>query len=292
MADSGPQAFFVGYLPAPARTVRLMRVIALALCIAAVVIALAIATLRRSPGRGTWDDATKRTFTGVITASPFPALHLTEPAGDLPVGTALLLVEEGKFGARRAIDLNGKRSRVQGFLLQRDQLAMIELAPEPDALASITDASPATAPTISEASSTIELTGEIVDIKCYIGAMKPGDGIVHRPCAIRCIDGGIPPVLISRGLDGAVIATIVTAADGSPLTPDQHRLIGLPVHLRGTLTTLGTLRTLRLSAIELADRRTLIRPFSETSAFCVSMVSRHDASAPIRLSATRTTRAH
>lgn len=289
MAEARHDEFFVGYLPAPARTVRLMRVIAVALCIAAVIIAIAIATLRRPPGRGTWDDATKRTFTGVITASPFPALHLTEPAGDLPVGTALLLVDEGKFGARRAIDLRGKRSRVQGFLLQRDKLAMIELAPDPEALASITDTLPAPAPEPSEASNAIELTGEIVDIKCFIGAMKPGDGLVHRPCAIRCIDGGIPPVLISRSLDGAVIATIVTAADGSPLTPDQHRLIGLPVHLRGTLTTLGTLRTLRLSAIELADRRTLIRPFSETSAFCVSMVSRSD---PTNLSPSLATRAH
>lgn len=271
MADTPQPDFFVGYLPTPPRTARRMRIIAIALCIASIIAAIAITTLRRNPGRGTWDDSTKRTFTGIITTSPFPSLHLTEAAGDLPIGTALLLVEEGKFGARRAVAFDGKRSRVQGFLLQRDQLAMIELTPELDALVHITDTSPATTPATIEASGSIELTGEIVDIKCYIGAMKPGDGLVHRPCAILCISGGIPPVLISRDAAGSPIATIITAADGSPLSPQQQRLIGLPVRLRGTLSTLGTLRTLRLSAIELIEGRAMNLPISETNAFCLSM---------------------
>jgi len=38
-------------------------------------------------------------------------------------------------------------------------------------------------------------TGEIIDPKCYFGVMKPGEGKIHKSCAIRCISGGIPPIL-------------------------------------------------------------------------------------------------
>ena len=39
------------------------------------------------------------------------------------------------------------------------------------------------------------LKGEIYDPKCAFGAMKPGFGKPHRSCAIRCISGGVPPIL-------------------------------------------------------------------------------------------------
>ena len=42
------------------------------------------------------------------------------------------------------------------------------------------------------------LRGEIVDSKCYLGAMKPGDQKTHKACATLCIRGGIPPVLVER----------------------------------------------------------------------------------------------
>ncbi len=39
------------------------------------------------------------------------------------------------------------------------------------------------------------ITGEIIDPKCYFGAMNPGYGKPHLSCAVRCIAGGIMPVL-------------------------------------------------------------------------------------------------
>ena len=40
--------------------------------------------------------------------------------------------------------------------------------------------------------------GEIVDSKCFLGVMNPGRLTPHRACAIRCISGGVPPVLLVR----------------------------------------------------------------------------------------------
>jgi hypothetical protein len=31
-----------------------------------------------------------------------------------------------------------------------------------------------------------DLVGEIVDSKCYLGNMNPGNGKVRRDCAVRC----------------------------------------------------------------------------------------------------------
>ena len=49
---------------------------------------------------------------------------------------------------------------------------------------------------------TVQLTGEIVDSKCYFGVMNPGNGKVHRDCAARCISGGVPPAFLVRDASG------------------------------------------------------------------------------------------
>ena len=55
-------------------------------------------------------------------------------------------------------------------------------------------------PMLLKEGSTRDISGEIVDPKCYFGVMKPGEGKPHRSCAIRCIAGGIPPVFHVNGL--------------------------------------------------------------------------------------------
>jgi hypothetical protein len=54
-----------------------------------------------------------------------------------------------------------------------------------------------------------ELTGELVDSKCYFGVMNPGQGKVHRDCAVRCLSGGIPPALLVRDADGTAMTVLV-----------------------------------------------------------------------------------
>jgi hypothetical protein len=46
------------------------------------------------------------------------------------------------------------------------------------------------------------LVGEIVDSKCYLGIMNPGETNPHRECAALCIRGGIPPLIIAHDADG------------------------------------------------------------------------------------------
>ena len=77
----------------------------------------------------------------------------------------------------------------------------------------------------------VQLTGEIVDSKCYFGVMNPGAGKVHRDCAVRCISGGVPPAFLVRDGGGST-ATLLLANWKRELL--EH--IAEPVTIRGRLS--------------------------------------------------------
>ena len=76
----------------------------------------------------------------------------------------------------------------------------------------------------------MSLTGEIVDSKCYFGVMNPGNGKVHRDCAVRCISGGIPPAFLVRDVSGRIEALLLANWKRELL---DH--IAEPVTIRGRL---------------------------------------------------------
>lgn len=78
------------------------------------------------------------------------------------------------------------------------------------------------------------ITGEIIDPKCYFGAMNPGYGQVHQSCAVRCISGGIMP-LIKYKLNGRDKYAILVGKKGEPVNNLILDKIGLPVMIKGQL---------------------------------------------------------
>jgi hypothetical protein len=86
------------------------------------------------------------------------------------------------------------------------------------------------------------LAGEIVDYKCFLGAMKPGDGKTHKACAALCISGGIPPMLVSFDERGTRTYTVLVLDQGR--TPDLAEAAGEPVRVSGRLEVKGGLRVL------------------------------------------------
>ena len=73
------------------------------------------------------------------------------------------------------------------------------------------------------------LAGEIVDSKCYLGVMNPGNGKVHRDCAARCLSGGIPPAFVVKDASG-VSKTLVLSNAGR-----LHEFVAEPVEISGRL---------------------------------------------------------
>ncbi|MFM9996870.1 MAG: hypothetical protein ACKVU4_13845 [Phycisphaerales bacterium] len=250
--------FYVGYLPVPARQRRFLWLIVPAILWALLAAAALIARSQPDPGNAVWDDATARTFTGVLIARPYPVV-LAEDAGDGAPG-ALLLVELGKFGpGPRAAPFDGQRVRVSGWLLHRDDRRMLELEPGDGALRALNGAEPTSpsAPPVPRWLGRVTLRGEIVDSKCYLGAMKPGHGRTHKECATLCIRGGIPPMLVTRNGRGRVTCYLLMDPSGGALDAAAWPMIADPVEVSGDLEQWGGGGGLYRLRVRAADIRRL-----------------------------------
>lgn len=142
-----------------------------------------------------------RDFSGVYFNKPQPLLVLNEQSLYKGFDPEALLVGYGKFGAISIMkevqatmgNLNGREIRIQGTLLYGDEKIAIQLTNGIDAIIGLS--SKRMFPVQQTQAKPIQLTGEIINPKCWFGTMKTAEGKVYKNCAIRSISGGIPPVL-------------------------------------------------------------------------------------------------
>ncbi len=238
--------FFVGWLTMPRSYSRFLLPVSCVLLAVAVLAGVVIALGQRSPGTGVWDD-NATTFTGVVSAEPYAMIRVSGETNGTP--RTVLLVNEGKFGAKdRVRPHDGKAVRVRGTLLSRDGRTMLELADGDEGLtaAELPEAEqralrrPAAKP-LGE----VTIRGELVDSKCYLGAMKPGGGRTHKGCAVLCLKGGIPPVFVAR--DDGDRLFLLTNAEGGPLSAAYFDLAADSIRLVGHLEEWGDLRVLKVA---------------------------------------------
>jgi hypothetical protein len=71
--------------------------------------------------------------------------------------------------------------------------------------------------------------GEIVDPKCFFGVMKPGEGKPHKDCAIRCILGGMPPVLKVMDNEGKQNYYLIVGPHGEKMNEAVRNYVAIPV---------------------------------------------------------------
>ena len=88
--------------------------------------------------------------------------------------------------------------------------------------------------------STVRLRGEIVDSKCYLGVMNPGNGKVHRDCAVRCISGGAPPAFVARDASGKTQVLLLVGSDGRALNREVLSFVAEPVEISGEVVRSGS----------------------------------------------------
>ena len=224
--------FYIGYIPtAPAPLARFLRSVIVILAALAVCVALLLLTAQRPFANSVFEYGKISTFAGMVEISPYPSL-LVERPGEIGNGekhSRYLLVAPGKHGADNIVGgLDAKRVRLQGQLIYRDGGTMIEV--QPRSITSLGDGSP----TINTKDlGVVTLTGEIVDSKCYLGVMNPGQGKVHRDCAARCLSGGIPPLFVA--LDSGEQYLLV-GPNGNRLERDNVKaFVAEPITVRGEM---------------------------------------------------------
>ena len=249
--SSASDEFYVGYLPTPIGVARFVGCIVPALLLLALAIAAGAAAVQQRPGRGDWDTSKLRRFEGVIATRPYPLLRM--PRSDGRVATVLIVVEGKYGGGKRAAAFDGQAVAVSGWLLQRDGRQMVELAPDSTAVeplpsGNVADALLRETRTLPQSFGEKTLRGEIVDTKCWLGAMKPGEGKTHKECATLCIAGGIPPSLVTRDSEGRAFWLLLTSRDGGRIGDTLLQFVGDFVETRGELVRDGDLWQLRIDA--------------------------------------------
>ena len=237
------EPFYVGYLSLSPELRRFFLKVVPVLVVAMIACGACIAAFQRDPGKGVWNQE-QATFEGIIHVSPYPLLLRAD-------GAAMLLVEEGKHGdtPRRAA-WDGRGVRVSGSVIHRDACALLEIASNPDAI----KADPRQVALMRDTFSAkrVSVRGEIIDPKCYAGAMKPGDAKPHKACAALCIRGGIPPMLAVAGSRGGTEYYLLCDADGGALKGAALETIakraGEMVETEGELSRLGDMNLLKVDA--------------------------------------------
>lgn len=225
MNEAEREEFYVGYLPtAPRHTGRRVRNLCFALLSVVVVVALLLIFGLQKLPLSVFEFGQSRAFAGIVQAKPYPTLLVRNGASL----AQYLLVAEGKHGANVA-NFDGQNVTLKGSRIYREGLTMIEV------VGGSVQAAPgaANAPLATEDLGTFTLVGEIVDSKCFLGVMNPGNTKVHRECAALCISGGIPPLFIARDAAGNQVALQLVSAHGAAVNQEVLGMVAEPVEITG-----------------------------------------------------------
>jgi len=207
---------------------------------------------QRGFSSGTFEFGNLKELEGIAYKQPFP--HLRIISGKDIHGNYnyqnIILLGYGKFGASGILDeietkvgkeLEQVVVKLSGTLIYNDGKTLFELTNKSDSYVShSTDLSEYQMdPLKTEQYGNVQLEGEIIDPKCYFGVMKPGEGKPHRSCAIRCISGGIPPILAVKNEKGESNYYVLLEENGEPINQQVLDFVAEPVNVSGKLESLG-----------------------------------------------------
>ena len=218
--------FYVGYAPqAPRNLGRWIIRISAALVIAGLAVG-GMLVLEQPPfATSNFEYGVYRDYTGVLEDWPYPILRTRDGS--------FLLVAPGKHGLN-AGSISGQQVRLEGSLISRAEGRMLEVKPESLQVIGPGEDAPAQSDL-----GTVTLRGEIVDTKCYLGVMNPGNGKVHRDCAARCISGGAPPAFVVTDAGGDPRVLLLTGSNGRRLNREVLDYVAEPLEIHGRLVRSG-----------------------------------------------------
>lgn len=233
------EEFYIGWMGnAPASIAKFVKKYLLLVLIVVVTLGVLLTMNQKKFSKANFEFGKTTVVKGIYISSPVP--HLLVPDGNTYV--VIPLVGYGKHGAEgvmnelerereRKSSLNGKEISLKGTLLYGDGKILMQVDKNDDPLVNESNVI-SEIPTVETDEGDVNLQGEIIDPKCYFGVMKPGEGKVHKDCAIRCILGGIPPVLKMTNGKGQNFYILLTGVNINEKVKD---FVATPSQLTGHL---------------------------------------------------------
>lgn len=228
--------FYIGWMTkAPKSFVKYVKIILLILFPVAFIVAFILASDQKKFSTANFEFGKTTEVKGFFYNDPVPMLKVFDKDS---MSITLPLVGYGKHGAETGImelekqkgtSLNGKEVTLKGTLIYGDGKILLQIDKNDDPIINIGRESAANRQQKDLGTQT--LRGEIIDPKCYFGVMKPGEGKVHRDCAIRCILGGIPPVLHVQNEKGESNYYLIVGPNGEKMNEVVQDIVGEPVSL-------------------------------------------------------------
>lgn len=243
MGSAQASDFYVGYGPGPtaaqAAFTKRNSTRAVLVCLAALAL---VAATQRELRDSRFEFGVVREFTGKVEMTPYPILRAARPGGGASVW---MLVAQGKHGADPLVSsLAGRAVTLRGSLIHQGERTMIEV--EPGSVTPLDAAASAAIPPVAiERLGRMTLRGEIVDSKCHLGVMNPGERRTHRACAKLCIRGGIPPMLWCENDKGEVRRLLLVDTEGRAVNDRVVELVGEPVEITGDVTRIDDILLLK-----------------------------------------------
>lgn len=228
--------FYIGWQPkAPGSFSKHVKKVLWILFPASLIIGYLLSDSQRKFSNASFEYGKLTEIKGVYTDKPVPMLKVFDKFN---LSISIPLIGYGKHGAETAIrelekekgvSLNGKEITLKGTLIYGDGKTLLQIDRNDYPIVNI------------GAESTVQLQqkdlgnqiirGEIIDPKCYFGVMKPGEGKAHRDCAIRCILGGIPPVLHVQNEKGESNYYLIVGPNGEKMNEAVQDVVAEPVSI-------------------------------------------------------------
>lgn len=224
--------FYIGYLDGKPDKMKKLSRMFMAFGLLVCVIVPAWILINQSEGEPTtYKFGTTEKVEGVLTLGAAPMLHTsTESIILVGFGKHKLLDEGFAEGATVVVDGTWIRGKGKSLMeVQEGAISKTGVGLVPS----------------KYKKGTLTLSGKIIDPKCYFGAMNPGEGKTHRACAIRCISGGIPPVLEVR-TEKDFEYFVLTDKNGNPVNEQVLDYVDIPIEVSGNWQEFGNWNLLEI----------------------------------------------
>jgi hypothetical protein len=236
--------FYIGWMAkAPKAFAKHVKKVLLILFPVALIVGYLLSTNQNKFSTANFEFGKTTKIRGVYYNKPVPMLKVFDKDG---LSITMPLVGYGKHGAETTImevekeknvSLDGKEVTLKGTLIYGDGKMLLQIDKNDDPIVNIGEESLVQLQHKDLGTQTIR--GEVVDPKCYFGVMKPGEGKVHRDCAIRCILGGIPPVLHVQNERGESNYYLIVGPNGEKMNEAVQDVIAEPVSIEANVVQQG-----------------------------------------------------